>query len=185
MFDKLQALAHQTDTVVIGLRRDEILVLLELVVCQGDDGVIARGHRFFQCVVLEAGDIALDIRLAGDDLIALLGQDIGEQHRRALAGVVDVRLEAHAEDGDLGAGLDVAADALGHPFGLGVVDVAGFGDEGRDVFKFFVDEPRIDRDAVSADADAGDMDVDTGMAVGKLDEVENVDAEAVADLAEL
>ena len=48
-----------------------------------------------------------------------------------------------------------------------------------------MDEPRVDRDAVSADADAGGMHVHSGVAVGKLDELEHVDAEPVADLAEL
>ena len=47
-----------------------------------------------------------------------------------------------------------------------------------------MDEPRVDRDAVSADADAGGMHVHSGVAVGKLDELEHVDAEPVADFAE-
>ena len=60
-----------------------------------------------------------------------------------------------------------------------------FIDEGRDVLELLMDEPRVDRDAVSADADAGGMHVHSGVAVGKLDELEHVDAEPVADLAEL
>ena len=160
-------------------------MLLELVVRQGDDGVIARGHRLFPCVVREDGDVALDIRLTGNDLIAFFLEEICKQDGRALARVVDVGFEAHAEHGDLCAGLHVAADPLHDPFGLRVVDVPRLGDQRRDVLKFLMDEPRVDRDAVPADADARRMDVHARMAVGQLDELEDVDAETVADFAQL
>ena len=130
-------------------------------------------------------DVPLDIRLAGEDLIAAFFEDVRKEHGRAFARVVDVGLEAHAEHGDLRAGLYVARDAVGRPGGLAVVDEAGLVDERGDVFKLLVDEPRVDRDAVAADADAGGMHVDARMAVGQLDELEHVDAEPVADLAEL
>ena len=152
---------------------------------QGDDGVVARCQRLLQAVVLEARHVALDEGLAGQNLIAPLGEDPGQLHRRAFADVVDIGLEAHAQHGHGAAGSDIPLDPVGHPGGLGVVDQPGLVDQGGDILELFVDKPGVHGDAVAADAHAGGVDVDPGMAVGQLDQGEDVDAQPVADLAQL
>ena len=129
--------------------------------------------------------ITPDKRFAGNHLVALVLEDIGKQHRRALACVVDVRLEAHAKHRNLCPGLDVAPDALGDPRRLSVVDCPRLVNERRNVLKFFMDEPRVDRDTVPAHADARRMHVDSRMAVCQLNQIKHIDAQPVADLAQL
>ena len=109
---------HQADAVVIRLGGDEGFVLLEDVVHEGDDGVVALRHGLFEGIVVISRDVPLDIRLAGEDLVAAFFEDVRKEHGRAFARVVDVGLEAHAEHGDLRAGLHVARDAVGRPGGL-------------------------------------------------------------------
>ena len=92
---------HQTDAVVIRLGGDEGLVLLEDVVHEGDDGVVALRYGLFEGIVVISRDVPLDIRLAGEDLIAARFEDVRKEHGRAFARVGDVGLEAHAEHGDL------------------------------------------------------------------------------------
>ena len=67
-------------------------------------------------------------------------------------------------------GLDFFYDFGGH----GVVDVAGEGDEfsGGGVLG---EEPRINGEAVSADAGAGEVEVDAGVFVGEVDGLPDVD----------
>jgi len=150
-----------------------------------NDGIIALRHGFGKGIIVIPRYVALNVRLAGKNLIAARFQDVRKQDGRAFARIVDVGLEAHAEHGDLRAGLHVARDAVRRPGGLAVVDKTGLVDERRDILELFMDEPRVDRDAVSADADAGGMHVHSGVAVGKFNQFEHVDAEPVADLAEL
>lgn len=138
-----------------------------------DNGVVAERHGLFQRVVFITCHVALNVRLAGDHSIAPVTQDVCKQDGGAFTRVVDVGLEAHAEHGDLCTGLHIARDAVSDPCGLAVVDQARLIDQRRDILEFLVDEPRIDGDAVSADADAGRVDIDARVAVGKLDELEH------------
>ena len=99
--------------------------------------------------------VALNVRLAGKNLIAARFQDVRKQDGRAFARIVNVGFEAHAEHGDLCAGLHVARNAVCRPGGLAVVDKTRLVDERRNILELLMDEPRVDRDAVSADTDAG------------------------------
>ena len=152
---------------------------------QRNDGVVAFGHRLFERMVLEPGHVTLDERLAGNHFIALALQDVRKQHRRALSRIVDICLKAHTEHRNLRSRLHVPADPLGHPFGLPVVDRPSLVDERRNVLELFMDEPRVDRDAVSAHTHARRVHIHARMAVRELDEIEHIDTKPVADLAEL
>ena len=72
-----------------------------------------------------------------------------------------------------------------HPVGLAVVHLAGGADHARQVRRGVHDEPRIDGDAVAADAGAGLQDLHPRMVVGELDQLPDVDAEPVADERQL
>lgn len=71
-------LPQQAHAVEVGLGCDFVLGGLEGIVGQGDDSVVARCQRLLQAVVLEARHVALDEGLAGQNLIAPLGEDLGQ-----------------------------------------------------------------------------------------------------------
>jgi hypothetical protein len=65
--------------------------------------------------------------------------------------------------------------------GLGEVHLARGADQPRVLRVGMDDEPRVDRDAVAADAGAGLEDVDARVAVGERDHFPHVDARLVGD----
>jgi hypothetical protein len=87
----------------------------------------------------------------------------------ALAQVVDVGLVGEAEAGDDGAAQALRRGAdLGETWlGARVVDAAGGLDQRGVVGGAGGDEPRVDGDAVAADAGAGAEDLDARVAVGE------------------
>src|SRR5690606_22783921 len=132
-------------------------------------GFIGRG----QAATLERRrqlfDVGFDIEHVARHLLADVLCDV---QGRALAQVIDVRLESQAKQRDLdffrrgSTGLDLAdcgLDLRRDPVRLAVVDLAG--DTGQaGLFGGLVDdEPRIHGDAVSADAGARLQDVDARM----------------------
>ena len=131
----------------------------------------------------------LDVRLDDQDrgVRVAHGQLLGDLERRRLSQVVDVRLEGQAEGGDdrvtepVGPVRDLGEDDLG----LVVVDLAGRADEPGLLGHGADDEPRVDGDAVAADARSGLEDVDARVLVRQLDELEDVDAEPVGDHRQL
>ena len=109
----------------------------------------------------------------------------GDLDRGRFAEVIDVRLEGEAEAGDDGVLARGGADLGDDVMWLGVIDLASgaheasFGRSGVD------DEPRVDRDAVSADTRAGLEDLHARVSVRQADELPDVDRELVADQREL
>ena len=152
---------------------------------QGDDCIITLGHGLFQRVVGKTGHLMGNIRLTGQNFIAPLPQNIGKLHRGTLTGVVNIGLEAHTQHSDFSAGSHILFDAVGNPGGLTVVDHTGFIDQRCDILKLLMDEPGVYCDTVTADTDARGVDIDAGMAVGQLNQVEHIDAQPVTDLAQL
>lgn len=80
-------------------------------------------------------------------------------------------------------GLTSRPDALGDPRRLSVVDCPRLVNERRNVLKFFMDEPRVDRDTVPCPRPTpGVLHVDSRMAVCQLNQIKHIDAQPVADL---
>eukprot|EP01136_Pigoraptor_vietnamica_P003706 Opistho-1_new@33259 len=107
---------------------------------------------------------------------------------RRFAQIVDVRLEGEAKAGDhrlaalaLAQRVGCGGDLVDHPAGLGIIHLARAADQPRIGGIAGDDEPRVHRDAMPADADAGLEDVDARMAVGQCDHVPHVDPGLVAD----
>ena len=78
-----------------------------------------------------------------------------------------------------------ASDLVEHVRRLAVVDLARGADQPGLLGRGVDDEPRIDGDAVAADARARLQDVDARVAVGEPDHLPDVDAELVADHRQL
>ena len=113
----------------------------------------------------------------------------GSTASRRASGQSDVGLEGQPEEGDADGAHAVVAvvllhrfhDLPGDPFGFGIVDFTGGADEAG-LFRGAVhDEPRIDGNAVTADAGAGLQDIHAGVVIGQTDEFPDVDLETVAD----
>ena len=117
-------------------------------------------------------------RLAGDNVDALLLKNVAELDGRGLAQIVNVRLVGQAEHADrIRDLLQLGNDLAGNKDRLVLVALAGSEDDLGLRRELLVDEPRVDRDTVAADADARGQDIDARMAVGELDELEYVDAQ--------
>lgn len=137
-----------------------------------------------------AGDlVALDPRVVHLDGAGaeVLGHGFEYLQRRGLADVVYVLLVGEAVDADLRGVRDAA---LGHDLVRAVHDVLGHTrvglqretDEVRRLGVVADQEPRVDRDAVAADARAGVQDVDARMLVGNANDLGDVHAADAADL---
>lgn len=140
-----------------------------------------------------AGDlVALDPRVVDLDGAGaeVLGHGLEHLQRRGLADVVDVLLIGEAVDAHLGGVGDAALDhdlvgAVHDVLGHGGVGLKGEADEVRRLGVVADQEPRVDRDAVAADARAGVEDVDARVLVRDSDDLGDVHAADAADLGEL
>lgn len=136
--------------------------------------------------------VALDPRVVDLDGAGaeVLGHGLEHLQRRGLADVVDVLLIGEAVDAHLGGVSDAALrhdlvgsvhDVLGH----GGVGLKGEADKVGRLGVVADQEPRVDRDAVAADARAGVEDVHARVLVGDADDLGDVHAADAADLGEL
>lgn len=140
-----------------------------------------------------AGDlVALDPRVVDLDGAGakVLGHGLEHLQRRGLADIVYVLLVGEAVDADFGGVGDAALrhdlvgpvhDVLGH----GGVGLQGEADEVGRLGVVADQEPRVDRDAVAADARAGVEDVDARVLVRDADDLGDVHSADAADLGEL
>ena len=125
------------------------------------------------------------MRFDGEDLQAGVGEMRSDFDGGRFAQVVDVRLKGEAEAGDGGARSRGGADLGDDVMRLGVIDLAGGAQEARFGGRSVDDEPRVDGDAVSADAGAGLEDLHARMSISQADELPDVDPELIADQREL
>ena len=167
-------------------------VVLDLGVADHHDHHLQAVQELLQGVHLAGDLVALDPRVvdlhrAGAEV---LGHGLEHLQRRGLADVVDVLLVGEAVDADL---RGVGDAALGHDLVRAAHDVLGHGGVGLqgetdEVGRLGVvahQEPRVDRDAVAADARARVEDVDARVLVRDADDLGDVHAADAADLGEL
>lgn len=167
-------------------------VVLDLGVADHHDHHLQAVQELLHGVDLAGNLVALDPRVV--DLngarAEVLGHGLEHLQRRRLADVVDVLLVSEAVDADLRSVRDAA---LGHDLVRAVHDVLGHArvglqreaDEVRRLGVVADQEPRVDRDAVAADARAGVKDVDARVLVRDADNLCDVHAADAADLGEL
>ncbi|MEY3851307.1 MAG: hypothetical protein RI910_287 [Verrucomicrobiota bacterium] len=125
------------------------------------------------------------VRLDGEDFQARIGEVRSDLDGGRFTEVIDVRFEGEAKAGDHGVLACGGADLGDDVMRLGVVDFAGGPQETRFGRGGVDDEPRIDGDAVSADARTGLEDLHARMAVRQTDEFPDIDAQFVADQSSL
>ena len=116
-----------------------------------------------------------------------LAQDPNDIRRRTLTHIIHIRLICHTQGSDrrvvdIG---DYRADEIGNASGLCIVDRPRGPDQTGFIRSCIHDEPRIDRDAVSADARTGSQDVHAWMVVGQGDCFAHVDAQVLRHATEL
>jgi hypothetical protein len=99
------------------------------------------------------------VRFDGEHLQTGVSEVRGDLDRGGFAEVIDVRLEGEAEAGDDGILARGGADLRDDVVRLGVIDLAGGAEKAGLRRRGVDDEPRVDRDAVSADAGAGLKDL--------------------------
>src|SRR2546428_4035140 len=104
-----------------------------------------------------------------------------------LADISDIRLVRPAERQDHRSieRADGCAHEINDMTGHRVVNLARGRDQSRELGRRLHDEPRIDRDAVSANTGAWPQETHPWVAASKLDRVPNVDADALSDQREL
>lgn len=164
-------------------------VVLDLGVADHHDHHLQSVQELLHGVDLAGNLVALDPRVV--DLngarTEVLGHGLEHLQRRRLADVVDVLLVSKAVDADLGG----VSDATLHHDLMGTVqNILGHGGvglqrEADEVGRLGVvtdQEPRIDRDAVAADARAGVENVHARVLVGDADDLGDVHAADAADL---
>lgn len=167
-------------------------VVLDLGVADHHDHHLQAVQEFLHGVDLTGNLIALDPRVVDLDGAGaeVLGHGLEHLQRRGLADVVDVLLVGEAVDADLRGVGDAALrhdlvgpvhDVLGH----GGVRLQGEADEVGRLGVVADQEPRVDRDAVAADARAGVEDVHARVLVRDADDLGDVHAADTADLGEL
>ena len=180
-------LLHQADAVVVRLFSDQLLVIFEQSMTQSNHKVVRLLEDLLEGNVRDALYLSvLGERLAGDNVDTLLLKNVAELDGRGLAQIVNIRLVGQAEHADrIRDLLHLGNDLAGNKDRLVLVALAGSEDDLGLRRELLVDEPRVDRDAVTADADARGQDIDARMAVGELDELEYVDAHLVADDGQL
>lgn len=167
-------------------------VVLDLGVADHHDHHLQAVQELLHGVDLAGDLVALDPRVVDLDGAGaeVLGHGLEHLQGRRLAHVVDVLLVGEAVDADLGG---VGDSALRHDLVGAVHDVLGHGgvglkskaDEVRRLGVVADQEPRVDRDAVAADARAGVEDVHARVLVGDADDLGDVHAADAADLGEL
>ena len=167
-------------------------VVLDLGVADHHDHHLQAVQELLHGMHLAGDLVALDPRVVDLDGAGaeVLGHGLEHLQRRGLADVVDVLLVGEAVDADLGGVGDAALrhdlvgavhDVLGH----GGVGLKGEADEVGRLGVVADQEPRVDRDAVAADARAGVEDVHARVLVGDADDLGDVHAADSADLGEL
>lgn len=171
---------------------EDAWVVLDLGVADHNDHQLQAVQELLHGMDLAGNLVALDPRVVDLDGAGaeVLGHGLEHLQRRGLADVVDVLLVGEAVDADLGG---VGDAALGHDLAGAVHDVLGHGGVGLkgqadEVGRLGVvadQEPRVDRDAVAADARAGVQDVDARVLVRDADDLGDVHAADAADLGEL
>src|SRR5699024_664520 len=139
--------------------------------------------------LLELRRQPVDIRF--DSHNGRLGEFVGELTddltSGALPQVIDVRFERQAKSRDP---YVLDPSSLGEELvedipGLGVVDLTSGPDQGGLLRRGRDDEPRVDGDAVSADARTRLQDVDPWVMVREPDELPHVDVETIGDHRQL
>ena len=167
-------------------------VVLDLGVADHHDHHLKAVKELLHGMDLAGDLVALDPRVVDLDRAGaeVLGHGLEHLQRRGLADVVDVLLIGKAVDADLGGIGDAALrhnlvgpvhDVLGH----GGVGLKGEADEVGRLGVVAYQEPRVDRDAVAADARAGVEDVHARVLVRDADDLGDVHAADAADLGEL
>ena len=167
-------------------------VVRDLGVADHHDHHLQSVQELIHRVDLAGNLVALDPRVVDLDGAGaeVLGHGLEHLQRRGLADVVDVLLVGEAVDADLRGVRDAALDhdlvgpvhdVLGH----GGVCLQGETDEVGRLGVVADQEPRVDRDAVAADARAGVEDVHARVLVGDADDLGDVHAADAADLGEL
>lgn len=166
-------------------------VVLDLGVADHHDHHLQAVQELLHGMDLAGNLVALDPRVVDLDGAGaeVLGHGLEHLQRRGLADVVDVLLVGEAVDADLRGVGDAALrhdlvgavhDVLGH----GGVGLKGEADEVGRLGVVADQEPRVDRDAVAADARAGVEDVHARVLVGDADDLGDVHAADSADLGE-
>lgn len=166
-------------------------VVLDLGVADHHDHHLQAVQELLHGMDLAGDLVALDPRVVDLDGAGaeVLGHGLEHLRRRGLADVVDVLLVGEAVDADLGGVGDATLrhdlvgavhDVLGH----GGVGLKGEADEVGRLGVVADQEPRVDRDAVAADARAGVEDVHARVLVGDADDLGDVHAADSADLGE-
>lgn len=167
-------------------------VVRDLGVADHHDHHLQAVQELLHGMDLAGNLVALDPRVVDLDGAGaeVLGHGLEHLQRRGLADVVDVLLVGEAVDADLRGVRDAALDhdlvgpvhdVLGH----GGVCLQGEADEVGRLGVVADQEPRVDRDAVAADARAGVEDVHARVLVGDADDLGDVHAADAADLGEL
>jgi hypothetical protein len=160
---------------------------LELAVVDEKEDDVGLLDRRLEPHELEAV-ARLEVRLARYDLPDLLVADAPRnEQRRRFPDIVDVGLEGQAETRDRRSlePLRLLPDLGQDPLRFAVVDLARRTDEAGVLRRLRDQKPRVDRDAMTADAGSRLQDVDPRVAVGEPDQLPYVDAEAVAQDREL
>ena len=167
-------------------------VVLDLGVADHHDHHLQAVQELLHGMDLAGDLVTLDPRVVDLDGAGaeVLGHGLEHLQRRGLADVVYVLLVGEAVDADLGGVGDAALlhdlvgavhDVLGH----GGVGLKGEADEVGRLGVVADQEPRVDRDAVAADARARVEDVHARVLVGDADDLGDVHAADAADLGEL
>lgn len=167
-------------------------VVLDLGVADHHDHHLQAVQELLHGMDLAGDLVALDPRVVDLDGAGaeVLGHGLEHLQRRGLADIVYVLLVGEAVDTDFGGVGDAALrhdlvgpvhDVLGH----GGVGLQGEADEVGRLGVVADQEPRVDRDAVAADARAGVEDVHARMLVGDADDLGDVHAADAADLGKL
>ena len=153
-------------------------VVRDLGVADHHDHHLQAVQELLHGMDLAGNLVALDPRVVALDGAGaeVLGHGLEHLQRRGLADVVDVLLVGEAVDADLRGVSDAALrhdlmgpvhDVLGH----GGVGLKGEADEVGGLGVVADQEPRVDRDAVAADARTGVEDVHARVLVGDADDL--------------
>lgn len=171
---------------------EDARIVLDLGVADHHNHHLQAIQELLHGMDLAGNLVALDPRVVDLDgaRAEVLGHGLEHLQRRGLADVVDVLLVGEAVNADLGGVGDAALlhdlvgavhDVLGH----GGVGLKGKADEVGRLGVVTDKEPRVDRDAVTADARAGVEDVHARVLVRDANDLGDVHATDAADLGEL
>src|SRR3989344_541954 len=118
-----------------------------------------------------------------DALAELARERCRDLDRRAFAEIVDIGFESETEHADLGVGMagDQRRRRGDDMRGLRQITLARGADQPAFLGRAMYEEPRIDGDAMTADAGPGLQDVDARMEVGEADHVPPINPHLVGD----